>query len=566
MKVNSSLVVAFAWGLMAVATTAVAWPQIETLGLYYDEAFLAQQGRDFVDPERAGVHPPSVTTATLAGRPFPIRNAIYLGSLKSQLVIPSFALFGATPSVLRLTTLGVGLLGVLFLMLWTERLWGRDVAVASGLLVVSDPSFHFFAPFEWGPFTSMLLCRGAGLYWLCVGFEAKRSTVRWLAWLAGAASFGLGVYSRVDFAVILGGLLLALLVTRRDVIARALSAHRREVAGAVLVFLLCLSPVIVVVGDVFGAGAGIADRGDLFYRGQVLASVLDGSHYYRLIEVGGLFDQLFDVAAPKTAFIGLAVAASLAALALAFRGKSEEARKIVFLLIAATSILCVMLAIPGAVRAHHMLNVMPFIHVIVAIAGVALWRRRWSSKRRGALARACIGLAAMAGLMTNLDVISQTHALIRETGGTGRFSIALQDFVRDLEANPEAGDTRLVSLDWGFHEPLLFSAQNVALSEPIWAMSESLRRRSRFILNGTQQTVYLYHEAPYDLFGFGAAFAQMLRIHADQVEISEHRDGRGDLVFKSARIAAPHELGFDGTFRLTTKPTALRPPAPAAGQ
>jgi len=172
----------------------------------------------------------------------------------------------------------------------------------------------------------------------------------------------------------------------------------------------------------------------------------------------------------------------------------------------------------------------------------------------------------MAGLMTNLDVISQTHALIRETGGTGRFSIALQDFVRDLEANPEAGDTRLVSLDWGFHEPLLFSAQNVALSEPIWAMSESLRRRSRFILNGTQQTVYLYHEAPYDLFGFGAAFAQMLRIHADQVEISEHRDGRGDLVFKSARIAAPHELGFDGTFRLTTKPTALRPPAPAAGQ
>ncbi len=545
MKTQGALVVALAWGIIALATFATAWPQIDTLGLYYDEAFLAQQARDFVEPERAAVHPPSVTTTFIAGRPFPLRNAAYLGSLKSQLTIPSLALFGSSPAVLRLTTLGIGLLALLFCMLWIERIWGRDIAIVTGLLVASDPSFHFFAQFEWGPFTSMLLCRGAGLYLLCVAVQTQRSLVRWFAWLVGSACFGLGIYSRVDFAVVLAGLGLSLLLLRRDLVTRVVRDQRGQMIAGAFVFLLCVSPVVAVVGDVLGAGTGIADRGDFGYRVRVLSSVLDGSHFYRLIETGGLFDDLFRADAPATAFAGLAFAGSIALLLPTLRNRLNA-----FALVATVSIAAAMLAIPGAVRAHHMLNAMPFAHLVVAIAGVSLWRRNWSSERRRKLARACVALAALAHTAATLSTISETHALIRDTGGTGRWSATLGDFAREIDASPDAAQMRIVSLDWGFYEPLVFTTRNVALSEPIWAMGDLLQRHNRWVANGDADTIYLFHEPPYDLFGFGGPFAQMLRIHADRAEISEHRDGRGGLVFKSVRFDAPHELSFDGSFRL----------------
>ncbi len=170
MSSRPALAVPLVWAVLSLATLSIALPQIDELGLYYDEAFLAQQARGFVEPDRAGIHPASVQTAWIAGRPFPIRNAAYLGSLKSQLLIPSLAVFGASPFVLRVSTLAIGLLGLLFCMLWARRCWGEQVAVISGVLVASDPAFFFFSQFEWGPFTSMLLCRGAGLYFLSLAF------------------------------------------------------------------------------------------------------------------------------------------------------------------------------------------------------------------------------------------------------------------------------------------------------------------------------------------------------------------------------------------------------------
>ena len=87
--------VAVAWGVLSVALFAIAIPRVESPGLYYDEAFMAQQARGFVEPDRAGVHPPGTSSTWILGRPFPLRNAAYLGSLKSQLLIPWLAMFGS---------------------------------------------------------------------------------------------------------------------------------------------------------------------------------------------------------------------------------------------------------------------------------------------------------------------------------------------------------------------------------------------------------------------------------------------------------------------------------------
>ena len=54
------------WAAIATLTVLFAAPRIEDPGLYYDEAFLAQQARGFVEPERAGVHPASVREIEIA--------------------------------------------------------------------------------------------------------------------------------------------------------------------------------------------------------------------------------------------------------------------------------------------------------------------------------------------------------------------------------------------------------------------------------------------------------------------------------------------------------------------
>lgn len=539
------------WFVLALVVVACALPRVESLGLYYDEAFLAQQARDFTEPARAGVHPPSVTTTTLAGRPFPIRNAAYLGSLKSQLLIPSLAAFGSSPKVLRVTTLCTGLLGLLLCMLWIARLFDDRTALITGALVASDPTFYFFSQFEWGPFTSMLLCRGAGLWLLAIAFGDDTSWRRWPALVLGAAAMGLGVYSRVDFVVILAALFLGALLLHREVVLGIVRDQAARVAVGAGVFLIAVTPVIVVVGQVLGAGSGIAGRGDFAYRAQVFASTLDGSHFYRLLSAGGLFEEMFADAAPTTSFpyvLGLAAIICTATIA----GKSTTtARPFAFALLSAALIGVGMLAIPGAVRAHHMLNVLPLAHLVVATAGVALWDRDWASSRVRAVTRGAVLAALLALLIGNAQTIAATNTLIDETGGVGRFSLALQEFVGEIDSSPEAASTELVSFDWGFHEPALFVSHNLKSVEPIWSLAQRAQSPDGYRTRGSANTVYLIHEAPYDLFGYSALFARALRFVDDEhYAVREHNDRAGALVFKSIRFTQPHTVSFDGVFRI----------------
>ena len=548
------------WFILSIVTALVALPRIADLGLYYDEAFLAQQARDFVEPERAGVHPPSVTTTTLADRPFPVRNAAYLGSLKSQLLIPSLAAFGSSTFVLRATTLATGLLALLFCMLLTKKWFGDEVAIVVGLLIAADPSFFYFSQFEWGPFTTMLLCRSAGLYFLSIAIDPPSPGNRWGSLILGSVCLGLGVYSRVDFVVILAAIAVGTLLCRRDLVSGAWQMNRAAFMVGTGVFTLTLWPVFAVLTQILSASEGVADRGGFEYRLKVLMSVLDGSHFHRLMESAGLFEQLFETTAPATAF-PIVLLAAVVVLALPNVSKSDSRFEATNFLLVTTALLgAAMLTLPGAVRAHHMLNLLPFPHMIVATAGVTLWKQDWKTPGTRSLTRGFVALAGVAILTSSATTIVATRSLIEETGGRGRFSRALQDFTAELDRpNEDGGRTTVMSLDWGFHEPVLFTSNHLIAKEPIWAMAQYLTRRGRFIANGDANTVYLYHEEPYDLFGYGKFFARALRqSDADRYEITEHRDRRGDVVFKSARFDAPHRLTFDGIFRIRFLEAASR--------
>ncbi len=549
------------WLLLCALAFGVAAPRVDLPGLYYDEAFMAQQARDFLHPEREPDHAGSVRHVEVLGRPFPLRNAVYLGSLKSQLAIPSLAVFGESVRVVRLTTLAWSLVAVGFAMLFARRLLGGPAAWLTGGLLVLDPSWLFFSLYEWGPFTTGLLCRCLGLWALTVGWlDGRRG---WL--FVGGLACGLGVYSRADFALIVGAAAVALCACRPGIVRELWGPRRSDALTVALAAALGAAPMLVSAADLLAtsAAAEIGQRGGVDEKLRVLGSVLDGSRFYRLIDWGGRFHRIWETGAPR-AGLGLAAAAALAwCIVDAARRQRRERPAGPGLFLAATlaGVLAGLIVLPGAVRAHHLLNVMPFVHLAVAAAAVATWR---AAGRPG---RAAVAAALVALALSDVHVIARTFGLIERTGGTGRWSTALRDLAAEID---DAPTTRIYSLDWGLHEPLLFLTDEATLRQPIWRMGGQLRARGRWLQRGRGGERYLVHAPEYDLFGFSPRLLSEARRIAgrepEAVRITEHRDGTGAPVFYSVVVTRPHQLELRRSgLRLRLEGSAADAPAPGGG-
>jgi hypothetical protein len=533
---------------------------VDRLGNNYDEAFLAQQARDFVEPSSLGVHPGSVRSVTILDRPFPVRNAAYLGALKSQLLIPSIAIAGSTPRVVRITTLATGLLALLLAMLWTERVLGRAVAMLAGLLVATDASFYFFSQFEWGPFTTNLLCRTAGLLFVTLAWQSHPQRRSLVYALAGGAALGLGFFSRADFGLVIAAFAGALAVARPDVMREALGRRRRVALTVAAAMVIAASPMLLSLLELVTASGAIGERGDLAFKSLVLWNTLDGSQFYRVVSLGGRFDDLAASHGPG-GVLGWMLpmgAAFLLYRVLADRGHGEaedgamlrpRRRAVSIFLLTSTAIIVVgMLLVPGAVRAHHQLNSMPLVQVVVASALVGLWQLDTTGAFARWLARASAALILLVLLAGNLRVISETTGMIDETGGRGRFSAALNRFAEKVDARPGRG---VVSLDWGFHEQLMFLTRQTRLHEAIWTIPKLLQRGQPWVFEAGSETYYLVHDSPYDLFGLGEKLIRSARALGDgAVEIETWRDGLGETAFVSIRIPRRHRLVYTGEFAI----------------
>jgi hypothetical protein len=538
------------WLLLAGIASFAALPQIDTLGLYYDEAFLAQQARDFVDLGDPEQHPASVRTISFLGRPFPLRNAVYLGSLKSQLLIPALALTGSSPRTVRGATFATSLLALLLAMLWAAHVFGENAALLMGVLVANDPSFYFLSQFEWGPFTTNFLCRAGGALLVILAWRSDSVTRASAAAVGGGALLGLGVFSRADFILIPLTAGVALFISRPDLIREALRVRRGPLVAGTVAFFLSALPMVRSAWALLDTTGATADRGGWLFRAQILWQSLDGSQFFRLMQTGGLFERTPDVDAPAGLLGWLVLPAAAVLVADILRRRRPEASALrdprAFLLVFALLLTSAMLALPGAVRAHHQLNVLPLLHLIIACAALALWQPGASHPRLALRGITGFGLAGL--IAGNLLLIQHTSEFIRDTGGRGRWSHALNEFAAEIDRQP--GDT-VVSMDWGFHEPLLFLTRQTHLVESIWALPQALAAGKPWVLDADANTVYLVHDTPYDLFGLGPNFLLAARLAKNPAaNITPHYDKAGDLAFYSVRVGGPHRLRYDGKFRI----------------
>jgi hypothetical protein len=531
-----------AWLALGALAFAVAGRDLSAPGLYYDEVIQAEPAREFLAADGRPLQIPGARSTRLFGGWFPLFTQPYMGALKSQLLIPPFALFGASGASLRLATLGFGLVALAFAMLFAQRLLGLPAALVAGALLAADPSFLFVSRHDWGSFALALAFRCAGLFAFLAGW---RSGSAWWSFAAGLC-FGLGVYNKLDFAAPLAALALAAVLAAPHRAAEAVRTRRGLLLAAGAGLALGAMPMLLEVGSALLLTRDLLSAPpapEVWHEKlSTLRCVLDGSYFDRLMRAGGAFERMFEVeGAARSPFLGIYAASLVFVAARLLRGARRGERDPVALFLLAGAILAslAILATPRTVRVHHALGAYPFPQLVVALA----LARPGRPSRRGVLRAAAALIAALAfggSLLASL----RTFETIERTRGKGRWTDATAQLARELAATPGAV---AVSLDWGFHAPLHFLDRSLELREPIWTLLQRRPGSAPWTFRGDAHTRYLLWEPDFEVFGVGRVFLAAAREKgSDRIEIRRHLDHQGDPAFLSVRIAGPHRIVYRG--------------------
>lgn len=492
-RVRSGLV--RTWILLSLPALAIALAagafQIDAPGLYYDEAIQAGPARDFLDGRAAGVHASDLHTREFAGRPFPWRTAVYMGALKSQLLIPSFALFGSSVEVLRRTTLVWGLIGLVLAIRFAQSWFGPGAAVLTGLLLALDASFVFVSRHDWGSFAASLALRSAALVLVTAGWRRQRAGLLLLAALRGIAVI-------------------------KD---RSPIAMKQEAFAAML-------------------------DGSYFAR-----LVEAGGRLDHVGAVGGVPASLFPIALALAAAAALGLA--LAGPPRPAQARAEPAGALAFVWIAGALTALLVFALPGAGSVHHALNVYPYPHLAVAATAAVGWRRA-GRVRHGRWLRGLLALALALLFASQARTLWATHQTIERSGGKGWWSDALAPVIADAARR---GDVLVSLDWGFHEQALFLGGGTPRALEPFWDASRRRARRQIWQFEGGPEHLYLLHERDFDLFHFGPGLLTALRLLPDDaVRIDRHRDRDGDVAFLTVRILQPHRIRDDGRLRIELLP------------
>jgi hypothetical protein len=521
------------WLVLAAFLFGLGWQNLSSPGLFYDEAIYGGLAKDFLTGH-SGPHMPGTSTTQILGGPFPIFVQPYLGALKCWLLIPVFKLFGSTMAVLRGANLFFCATALLIFMLWSWRLLGLAAALLAGLLLAMDPAFFFLGALDWGSLLPSLLCRFTGF--LLVLLAWRRPS----AGLALAAGFvlGLGFFNKIDFGVILAGSAAAAACVYAKPVIAFFRARPKIILSAVLGFLIGAGPVLAIfrtiLRTVFSKSAP-HNPGELAEKFHTLRAMYDGSYFYRLMDVGGIFDKMYLTPSPVWTPFGIIILLAVLIMFadVIFSAKENAAQRAkLFLLLSAAFVTLGVLILPGAVRIHHTTLVYPFPQMLIAAAAVTVWNYHRKAFALQRFTRGLLGAVLVFLVVSEFHVIWRTEYFIRETGGRGWWSNALVGFSEEINNRP---NLVVSSLDWGFNEQLEFLTNGSRLEEPFWRAAFGQQPE----LPRDTNHIYLAHPPEFALSPLGAQLMESVERQNKNAVVRPWRDGEGKIVFYSISFSAP---------------------------
>jgi hypothetical protein len=514
------------WFFISAILILLATTNLDSPGLYYDEATSAGMAKDFVQGKTNALHMPGTYAVNIAGRPFPLFLQPYYGALKSWLMIPVFTVFTPTIAVVRLTSMLWSLAGMLFFMLWARKFFGMHAVLIAAPMLAFDPSFYFLSVLDWGPIVPSILCRFAGFYFSLLWLRHRKAGHGFLA----AVFMGMGLFSKIDFIIVIAGCGIAALISFWNEVVRAIRDAPVKFILCCAGFLLAAAPMSVNLRDILQAvmSGSMPDSGDeLLTKLYTFFTMYDGSYILRLMKAGGVFETMYNEVPGMISLFGLAALSSfiyLSACVLMKRKKPSDKGAHLFLLISMTLITSGIFLMPGAIRLHHATLVYPFPHLIIASAASHLWQRKPEEHSGKRIARIAAVIMIAGVMYSHFNALYDTQHLLRTTGGSGRWSNSLTKFAEEVS---DRKDITIVSLDWGFNEQLEFLVNGPRLSEPFW-----FDLTVPALLNSPVNYVYLVYPREYSLFPQGAQFLEeSVRLPSDSVSIKPYKDGEGDVAF-----------------------------------
>jgi len=397
-------------------------------------------------------------------RKIPLMLMNYLGTLKSLFYAGLFKIWPPSPWSVRLPVILAGAATVwLFFLLLRDTL-GYRAAVVGAVLLATDTTFLLTTTFDWGPVALQHLLLLGGVV-LLVRFRRAADVAGGAArhperLLAGAFFlFGLGLWDKVIFAWMLGGLGVALIVVFPRELSRLFTLRR--LATAFVALGVGAAPLIVYNfrhhGPTFRSARYSAEH--LMPKAEFFRSVLNGSSLFEYLvheDTGRFRPQppealeraslaLSEAAGrPRTNLMVPAVLISVALLVWLWTTPARPA--IVFSAVAMLVAWIQMALIREAGgSAHHLVLLWPFPHLVIAAALAAGSHR---------LRRAGIPvLAALLAVLCAANVlVSNEHlaGLIRHGGGPV-WTDAIYPLSAELEKRPAQ---RVIVIDWGIVDAL----------------------------------------------------------------------------------------------------------------
>ena len=178
----------------------------------------------------AGIYPPlpPYPAARIFGRDFPLMVMSYVGTVKSVLYMPIFALFGVSASTVRFPALVIGAFSVWWFYRLLIATLGTRAALIGCALLATHSTYMWTVRLDWGPVALQHALLTGG----CLAFVHYERTRRWIYALAGGFAFGLAMWDKALFAWTIAALCVAALAVFPRRVWRALSVPALAVALA----------------------------------------------------------------------------------------------------------------------------------------------------------------------------------------------------------------------------------------------------------------------------------------------------------------------------------------------